>query len=109
MTRRYKLNKKNNEKVFHELSCKEQNDIRRKYKEECNREYRYSINLYILYVILGIICVIGLFVCFLNILWGMVIFTLGIILMIIDIYFLKRSNDSFYKYLKSIGYVYDKK
>lgn len=105
----FNLGNKKKVKVFHELSSNDQNAIRRKYKKECYREYRYSINLYILYVILGILSLIGLVLCLFNLLWGMVLFTLSFILMIINIYFLSKSNDNFYKYLNKNGYFYDKK
>lgn len=96
-------------KVFHDLSNREQNDIRRSYKDKCSREYKYSIHLYILYVILGILAILGMIVSFFDFLLGMIIFTLSFIFMIIDIYFLNKSNANFYRYLKSIGYVYDNK
>lgn len=103
------LEEKGNKKVFHKLNCKEQNVIRKQYKKECYKEYRYSINLYILYVILGLLSLGGLLFCYINLLWGMVIFALSFIFMIVVIYFLMRSNYNFYKYLNSIGYVYDEK
>ncbi len=105
----FNLEEKREIKVFHKLNFKEQNAIRNQYRKECYKEYKYSINLYILYVILGILSLGGLLFCYINLLWGMVIFTLNFIFMIVVLYFLIRSNYSFYKFLNSIGYVYDEK
>lgn len=97
-------------KIFHELSKVEQDNIRREYKRICLREYEYSIRLYILYVILGITTLIGLIIAlYLDTMLGSVLFTLGIILMIITIYFLNLSNNSFYRFLKRKGFKYDKR
>lgn len=108
MFRNLQSDNKNHVKVFHELSNKEQNDIRRRYKQERYKDYRYSIHLYILYVFLGIVSLSGIFLCYLNTIIGATVFILGFLLMIINIYFLIKSNANFYKYLNSIGYVYDK-
>ena len=97
-------------KIFHELSKVEQDNIRREYKRIYLREYEYSIRLYILYVILGITTLIGLIIAlYLDTMLGSVLFTLGIILMIITIYFLNLSNNSFYRFLKRKGFKYDKR
>ncbi len=97
-------------KIFHELSKVEQDNIRREYKEKCSREYNYSIKLYILYVILGIITLISLVIAlYLDTMLGSILFVLGIIFMMITIYFLNLSNNSFYRFLKRKGFKYDKR
>lgn len=97
-------------KIFHELSKAEQDNIRREYKEKCSREYNYSIRLYILYVILGIITLISLVIAlYLDTMLRSILFVLGIIFMLITIYFLNLSNNSFYRFLKRKGFKYDKR
>jgi len=96
-------------RVFHDLSNKEQDDIRRIYRDNCNMEYRYSINLFIIYVILGICSILGLIVLFfVDLLVGSVIFTMSLILLGIDLYFLYLSNNNFYRFLKKKGFIYKK-
>ena len=97
-------------KIFHDLSKEEQNNIRREYKEKCSRDYNYSIRLYILYVILGIITLLGTIIAlYLDVMIGSLIFLLGFIFMIIVIYFLDLSNNKFYRFLKRKGFKYDKR
>lgn len=97
-------------KIFHELSKIEQDNIRREYKMTCYREYNYSIRLYILYVILGIESILGLIIAlYLDVMLGSILFVLGIIFMIITIYFLNLSNNNFYKFLKKNNLEYDKR
>lgn len=100
---------KKEKEVFHDLSLKEQNEIRRKYKKECYEDYRYSIKLYILYVILGIIALGGLTIIFVNYFLGLLIFTISFLMMIVNVYFLKLSNLNFFKFLKKNNYIYERK
>lgn len=94
-------------KKFHSLSAEEQNAIRRDYKETHYQEYRYSIHLFLLYVFLGIVSLLGLLIfCYQDIMIGSVLFVLGIIFLFIDFYFLNKSNEPFYRYLKKRGYLY---
>ncbi len=98
------------EKVFHNLSKIEQNNIRREYKEKCKKDYNYSIRLYILYTILGFLTLVGVIILlYKDIMIGSLILVISLIFMIIDIYFLYRSNYKFYYFLKRKGYIYDKK
>lgn len=98
------------EVVFHELSKKEQNDIRRKYKAECSNHYKHSIHLYILYVLVGIVALLGLVVMnFYTIFWGSVIFGISFLLLIFIIRLLNQSNYYFYEFLKENHMIYDKK
>lgn len=96
-------------KVFHELPGREQDAIRRKYKEECSKSYKYSIHLFILYVILGILSVLGLLLVSYNFILGLLVFTISFILLIVVLYFLKLSNRNFIKYLKKNNMIYDKR
>lgn len=92
---------------FHSLPPDEQDVIRRDYKNKYNREYRYSIHLFILYVFFGILSIFGLFLFFYyDVMLGSILFTLGIIFLFIDFYFLNKSNEAFYRYLKKRGYLY---
>lgn len=104
-----KRNSKEEIKYFHDLSRNEQQEIRKKYKNECLRDYEYSIRLYVIYVILGIIAVLGLFLILVTEILGGVIFILSFIFMIINIYFLNKSNENFYRFLKKNGYQYSRK
>lgn len=98
------------DKVFHNLSKIEQNKIRKEYKEKCKVDYNYSIRLYILYSILGFFTLLGLIILlYKDIMIGSLILVLSLIFMIIDIYFLYRSNYKFYDFLRKKGYIYDKK
>ena len=94
-------------KKFHSLSSKEQNKIRRDYKNKCKKEYNYSIKLFILYVILGILSIIGMYLLlYTDVMIGSILLTMSLILLGIDLYFLNKSNNSFYRYLKKKGYIY---
>lgn len=94
-------------KKFHSLSSKEQNKIRRDYKNKCKKEYNYSIKLFILYVILGILSIIGMYsLLYIDVMIGSILLTMSLILLGIDLYFLNKSNNSFYRYLKKKGYIY---
>lgn len=94
-------------KKFHSLSSKEQNKIRRDYKNKCKKEYNYSIKLFILYVILGILSIIGMYLLlYIDVMIGSILLTMSLILLGIDLYFLNKSNNSFYRYLKKKGYFY---
>ncbi len=94
-------------KVFHELSSKEQDEIRRKYKRECSKDYKYSIHLYIIYVILGILSVLGIGLVYYDFMMGLVLFTISFILMGIVVYFLYLSNKNFIRFLKRINMKYE--
>lgn len=94
-------------KKFHSLSAKEQDKIRRDYKNKYKKSYDYSIRLFILYVILGVFSVIGLYILlYIDVMLGSILLTMSFILLGIDLYFLNKSNDKFYRYLKKKGYVY---
>jgi hypothetical protein len=96
------MNKKEIMKKFHKLSKKEQNEIRSSYKKTHNKDYRYSINLFIVYVVVGIAGLLGLIYFLLygnkN---GIYIYIGSFILLIGLVLLLNQSNQSFYKYLNN--------
>ena len=96
------MNKKELMKKFHQLSKKEQNEIRAAFKKSHNKDYRESINLFICYVVLGILGLLGLLYFLLygnkN---GIYIYLISFILLIIFVILLNISNQSFYKYLNN--------
>lgn len=97
-------------KYFHELDKKAQNNLRREYKNKFPQEYNYSIKLYILYVIIGIITVFSLLLMiFISFKLGLSLFIIGFITLIIIINFLNKSNKPFYDFLTLKGYKNKKK
>ena len=96
------MNKKEIMKEFHKLSKEEQNKIRLSYKKSHNKEYRYSINLFIIYVVLGILGLLSLlyFLLYGN-KYGIYIYLGSFLLLIILVQLLNQSNQSFYKYLNN--------
>lgn len=97
-------------KIFHDLSKKEQNAIRRKYKSECSTYYKHSIHLYIIYVILGIISILSMVgMAYINFIISLIILIVTVILMIITIHLLKKSNINFFNFLKENNMIYDSK
>ena len=97
-------------KYFNKLSKDKQNDLRREYKNKYPREYYHSIHLYILYVCLGIISILSLLIMlFLNKIIGITLFILSIIIIIINIHYLSKSNLPFYVFLEKKGYQIKKK
>lgn len=96
--------------IFQDLSNEKQDELRREYRETYPDNYKYSIRLYILYIILGIITLAGLFVAIkVDLMVGSLLFVTGFIFMGMVIYFLCRSNNPFYIFLNRKGYVYSKK
>lgn len=92
------------------MSRKEQNDIRKEYKRECNGAYKYSIHLFILYVVVGIISLISLFITsFCGSYISSIVFLINFTILFFILYFLKKSNCNFYKFLDSKGIIYDRK
>lgn len=96
-------------KVFHELSKKEQNEIRRKYKDEWSKDYKTSIRLYVVYVIVGILALLGVGIMyFVGFMLGLVLFLGCFVLMFVIIYLLKKSNQRFFAFLDSLDMIYDR-
>lgn len=90
-------------KSFKNLDANKQQGIRREYKNKCSREYKYSIHLFILYTILGIVSLLGLILICFDTMVGSIVFITSFILVGIVLYFLNRSNNNFYKFLKKKG------
>lgn len=87
-------------KSFRELDSNKQDELRREYRDNYAKEYRYSIHLFILYTILGIVSLIGLIVIFYEPYIGTILFVTSFILTGIVLYFLCLSNQNFYNFLK---------
>ena len=87
-------------KSFSELDSNKQDELRREYRDNYAKEYRYSIHLFILYTILGIASLIGLILIFIEPYMGTVLFLTSFIGDVIVLYFLYLSNQNFYKFLK---------
>ena len=96
------MNRKELMKEFHKLSKEEQNEIRASYKKSHKKDYRYSINLFIVYVVIGIFGILGLVYFLLygsrN---GIYIYLVSFLLLIAFVILLNMSNQSFYKYLNN--------
>ena len=91
-------------KSFSELDSNKQDELRREYRDNYAKEYRYSIHLFILYTILGIASLIGLILIFIEPYMGTILFVTSFILTGIVLYFLCLSNQNFYKFLAKKGY-----
>lgn len=92
---------------FHSLTRKKQNIIREEYKNKYNKEYSYSIRLFILYTIFGVFSIVGLTVLlYYDLMLGSIIFCLSLIFLVIVLYFLSLSNRKFYRFLNKKGYTY---
>ena len=87
-------------KSFSELDSNKQDELRREYRDNYAKEYRYSIHLFILYTILGIVSLVGLIVIFYEPYIGTILFVTSFILTGIVLYFLCLSNQNFYNFLK---------
>ena len=87
-------------KSFSNLDKDKQDELRREYKRTYLKEYQYSIHLFILYTILGICSLLGLFIIFFESYIGTILFLTSFIGTGIVLYFLYRSNQNFYKFLK---------
>ena len=87
-------------KSFSELDSNKQDELRREYRDNYAKEYRYSIHLFILYTILGIASLIGLILIFIEPYMGTVLFLTSFIGDVIVLYFLYLSNQNFYRFLK---------
>ena len=89
-------------KEFHKLSKKEQNEIRASFKKSHGKDYRLSINLFIVYVVIGVLGLLGLIYFLLyGDLLGIYIYFGSFIGLIIFVLLLNQSNQSFYKYLNN--------
>lgn len=97
-------------KYFNSLTKIKQNELRSEYKKLYHQEYNHSIHLFIAYVCLGIVSIISLLIMFyINKILGIVLFFIFFIMLLINIYFLTKSNLPFYNFLKEKGYEIKKK
>ena len=95
----------NNRKIlkeFHKLTKDKQQDLRKEYRSKHKKEYQYSIRLFIVYSVIGIVGLLGLFVHFTyGDIKGLYIYTFAFFALIICIYLLNKSNEPFFKFLKN--------
>lgn len=90
-------------KKFKDLSKQEQNNLRKEYKTNYPKQYKYSIHLFIIYTILGLIALSGIVISFTNIFLGIIIFFISFLALIFTLYLLNKSNKEFYKFLNDKG------
>lgn len=90
-------------KKFKDLSKQEQNNLRKEYKTNYPKQYKYSIHLFIIYTILGLIALSGIVISFTNIFLGITIFFISFLGLIFTLYLLNKSNQEFYKFLNNKG------
>ncbi len=90
-------------KKFKDLSKQEQNNLRKEYKTNYPKQYKYSIHLFIIYTILGLIALSGIVISFTNIFLGIIIFFISFLGLIFTLYLLNKSNKEFYKFLNDKG------
>lgn len=97
-------------KNFNSLTKIQQNGLRTEYKQKHKKDYNHSIHLFIVYVCLGIISLSSILIMiFLNKSIGILLFVSFFIMIIINLYFLSKSNIPFYEFLKKKGYKIKKK
>ena len=88
-------------KEFKKLPSKKQQEIRISYKKTHYKEYRHSIHLFIIYTIIGILGIICLFIGIRKPdIKFLLLYFLCLILLIICVILLNKSNEPFYKYLQ---------
>ena len=89
-------------KECHKLDKKEQNEIRASYKKNHPKEYYYSIRLFILYCIVGVVGILGLFSdVYYSKMNGLYIYFFSFLLLVLCVLLLNQSNEPFYKYLEN--------
>ena len=86
-------------KYFRNLPKIRQDKLRREYRSKHFKEYSYSIRLFILQILLGILSLSGLIIMFFRPMSGLLIFTTSFIFLLIGYYFLELSNYAFYKFI----------
>ena len=91
---------------FRTLSKENQDSLRREYRRTYREHYNYSILLFIMFSIFGVLILLGILTCILDLMVGCIIATMGLIGFIMSAYFLYRSNDKFVRFLNRKGYKY---
>ena len=91
---------------FRTLSRENQNILRSEYRRVNREHYNYSILLFIMFSIFGVLILLGILTCLFDMILGSILSTLSLIGVIITTYFLYRSNDKFVRFLNRKGYKY---
>lgn len=91
---------------FRTLSKENQNTLRSEYRRVNREHYNYSILLFIMFTIFGVLILLGILACLLDVMLGSLLAVLSLIGFIITSYFLYRSNDKFVRFLNRKGYKY---
>ena len=91
---------------FRTLSKENQNTLRSEYRRVNREHYNYSILLLIMFTIFGVLILLGILACLLDVMLGSLLAVLSLIGFIITSYFLYRSNDKFVRFLNRKGYKY---
>ena len=91
---------------FRTLSKENQDSLRREYRRTYREHYNYSIRLFILFTVCGILILLGILLFTLDTMVASLIATMGLIGFIMSAYFLYRSNDQFVRFLNRKGYKY---
>ena len=91
---------------FRTLSKENQNTLRSEYRRVNREHYNYSILLFIMFTIFGVLILLGILACLLDVMLGSLLAVLSLIGFIITTYFLYRSNDKFVRFLNRKGYKY---
>lgn len=91
---------------FRTLSKENQQSLRREYRSKNREHYNYSILLFIMFSIFGILMLLGILTCLFDVMLGSLLAVLSLIGFVITTYFLYRSNDKFVRFLNKKGYKY---
>ena len=91
---------------FRILSRENQDTLRREYRSTYREHYNYSIRLFVLFSICGILILLGIILFMWDTMVASLIATIGLIGFIMSAYFLYRSNDKFVRFLNRKGYKY---
>ena len=91
---------------FRTLSRENQDTLRREYRSTYREHYNYSIRLFVLFSICGILILLGIILFMWDTMVASLIATIGLIGFIMSAYFLYRSNDKFVRFLNRKGYKY---
>ncbi len=91
---------------FRSLSKENQDKLRREYRSKYREHYNYSILLFIMFSIFGVLIILGILTCILDLMLGSILAVMSLIGFIITTYFLYRSNDKFVRFLNRKCYRY---
>ncbi len=95
-----------NKVPFRTLSIENQQILRREYRSLNREHYNYSILLFIMFSIFGVLILLGILTCLFDVMVGCLLAVMSLIGFIITTYFLYRSNDKFVRFLNRKGYKY---